>query len=90
MGKRLEAQIKQQARYYHKKAKEPYKGPYDCPVCFLPKSLNLKKLEETGTTITWIAICDKCNLFQKITLPKSLGEIDLYNKISDKVRGGKI
>lgn len=90
MGKRLDAQLKQESRMRHKNALIPYKGPYDCPRCFTPKTLNVRKKGETAKTIDWLVFCDKCSLFQVITLPKAMEQIDLINKLTDMVRRNEI
>jgi transcription elongation factor Elf1 len=86
LGKNLDLQIKREAAYQHKQSKQKYKGPYDCPKCYYPKALNVKSLKKTETIITWIVWCDKCNLWETIEMPRILGQIDVFNKIQDKVK----
>ena len=89
MGKKLDAQIKQQTRFYRKRIADRYKGPWDCPACFKPKALTLRKHDSHDGVVTWVAICNSCNLFKKFDLPINLTEIDAHSKIMDLVRSNE-
>ena len=72
--------------FQHKKTMEKYKGPYDCPKCFLPKMLTISKFGKTKTTTIWVAQCGKCGFWKKVELPSILKKIDVINKIGDLLR----
>jgi transcription elongation factor Elf1 len=79
-------QLQMNAALSHKRAMKKYKGPYDCPKCFEPEKVNLIKLDKNDKTIQWLIMCNNCRFCKKIELPVLLGQIDVYNRVSDILR----
>ena len=90
MGKRLEAQIKQQARYYRKRITKHLKNPYECPQCLTPDSLKIRKIKETADSNKWLCTCGRCGLKKIIVLPKVYEPVDVYAKLCEVVRGNVV
>ena len=86
MNKHATAQKQRDAGLRHKKVMEKFKGPYDCPKCCAPKSIEINKFSKTQKTVTWVAQCNRCSFWKKIELPILLGKIDVINRVGDLMR----
>lgn len=86
MGKKLDAQIKQQSRYYWKRRKEPFRNPYDCPACYASGILRIKRIKQDADSNVWLCVCTGCELKKVIVLPKIYELIDVYTKLCDELR----
>ena len=90
MGKKLDAQIKQQRVYHRNKRLEAYKSPFDCPKCSEPQGLRIDKYKSEDKSNFWFAKCSGCGMNKSIEMSKSCVVIDAYNIVCDLIRIGEL
>ena len=90
MGKKLDAQIKQQKVYHRNKRMEAYKSPFDCPKCSAPQELRIDKYKSEDKLNFWFAKCSGCGMNKSIEMSKPCREIDAYNIVCDLIRKGEL
>ena len=90
MGKKLDAQIKQQKVYHRNKRLEAYKSPFDCPKCSAPQQLRINKYKSEDKTNFWFAKCGVCGMNKSIEMLNLYVEIDAYNIVCDLIKKGEL
>ena len=83
MGKKLDAQIKQQKVYHRNKRLENYKSPFDCPKCDSPQNLRIETYKKEPKLNYWLAKCGNCDLMMTFETGKVEQVIDVLTRVCD-------